>query len=111
MAVAEVQRRVTREKVQVTATRDVGHPGTLGLGGSTEIRDRVILTGQVGVVGHCEVGEGTIVTPQSGVAHDIPAGALVSGAPAVDHRLWLKYSAILPKLPDIARAVRNKSKT
>ena len=59
----------------------------------------------------CEVGEGTIVTLQSGVAHDIPAGALVSGAPAVDHKLWLKYSAILPKLPEIARAVRNKSKT
>ena len=38
--------------------------------------------------------------------HDIPAGALVSGAPAVDHKLWLKYSAILPRLPEIARAVR-----
>ena len=101
--------------VQVGHGSRVGEDALLcaqvGLGGSTEIRDRVILTGQVGVVGHCEVGEGTIVTPQSGVAHDIPAGALVSGAPAVDHRLWLKYSAILPKLPDIARAVRNKSKT
>jgi len=82
----------------------------VGLGGSTEIGNRVILTGQVGVVGHVKVGEAAIVTPQSGVAHDIPAGALVSGAPAVDHRLWLKYSAILPKLPEIARAVRARSK-
>jgi UDP-3-O-[3-hydroxymyristoyl] glucosamine N-acyltransferase len=47
-------------------------------------------------------------TPQSGVAGDIAAGALVSGAPAVDHRAWLKYSAILPRLPEIARAVRAK---
>jgi UDP-3-O-[3-hydroxymyristoyl] glucosamine N-acyltransferase len=68
----------------------------------------VILTGQVGVVGHCKVGDGAIVTPQSGVAHDIPAGALVSGAPAVDHKLWLKYSALLPKLPEMARALRGK---
>ena len=83
----------------------------VGLAGSTEIGNKAILTGQVGVVGHCKVGEGAIVTPQSGVAHDIAAGALVSGAPAVDHTLWLKYSAILPKLPEIARAVRKSSKT
>jgi len=31
---------------------------------------------------------------------------LVSGAPAVDHKLWLKYSAILPRLPEIARILR-----
>jgi UDP-3-O-[3-hydroxymyristoyl] glucosamine N-acyltransferase len=60
------------------------------------------------VVGHCKVGDDAIVTPQSGVAHDIPAGALVSGAPAVDHKLWLKYSALLSKLPEIARALRTK---
>lgn len=80
----------------------------VGLGGSTEIGNRVILTGQVGVVGHVRVGENAIVTPQSGVANEIPAGALVSGAPAVDHKAWLKYSAILPRLPEIARAIRKK---
>jgi UDP-3-O-[3-hydroxymyristoyl] glucosamine N-acyltransferase len=81
----------------------------VGLAGSTEIGNQAILTGQVGVVGHCKVGERAIVTPQSGVAHDIPADAFVSGAPAVDHKVWLKYSAILPKLPDIARALRAKT--
>jgi len=80
----------------------------VGLAGSTEIGDKVILTGQVGVVGHCKVGENAIVTPQSGVANDIAAGALVSGSPAVDHKAWLKYSAILPRLPEIARALRGK---
>jgi UDP-3-O-[3-hydroxymyristoyl] glucosamine N-acyltransferase len=80
----------------------------VGLAGSTEIGKGVILTGQVGVVGHCKVGENAIVTPQSGVANDIAAGTLVSGSPAVDHKLWLKYSAILPRLPEIARAVRAK---
>ena len=76
---------------------------------STEVGDHVILTGQVGVVGHCTVGDGAVVTPQSGVAGDIEAGAIVSGAPAVDHKLWLKYSAVLPRLPEIARAVRAKA--
>ena len=98
--------------VQVGHGTHVGEDALLcsqvGLAGSTEIGNRVILTGQVGVVGHCKVGDNAIVTPQSGVAGDIPAGALVSGAPAVDHRAWLKYSAILPRLPEIARAVRVK---
>lgn len=98
--------------VQVGHGSQVGEDALLcaqvGLAGSSEIGNRVILTGQVGVVGHCKVGDSAIVTPQSGVANDIPAGALVSGAPAVDHKAWLKYSAILPRLPEIARAVRKK---
>lgn len=78
----------------------------VGIAGSTEIGNGVLLLGQVGVVGHCKVGDGAIVTPQSGVAGDIEPGAIVSGAPAVDHKLWLKYSALLSKLPEIAKAVR-----
>jgi UDP-3-O-[3-hydroxymyristoyl] glucosamine N-acyltransferase len=99
--------------VQVGHGSQVGEDALLcsqvGLGGSSEIGKRVILTGQVGVVGHCKVGDAAIVTPQSGVANDIAAGSLMSGAPAVDHKLWLKYSALLPKLPEIARAVRAKT--
>jgi UDP-3-O-[3-hydroxymyristoyl] glucosamine N-acyltransferase len=98
--------------VQVGHGSQVGEDALLcsqvGLAGSTDIGNRVILTGQVGVVGHCKIGEGAIVTPQSGIANDVPAGALVSGAPAVDHKLWLKYSALLPKLPEMARALRSK---
>jgi UDP-3-O-[3-hydroxymyristoyl] glucosamine N-acyltransferase len=98
--------------VQVGHGSKVGEDALLcsqvGLAGSTEIGKRVILTGQVGVVGHCKVGDDAVVTPQSGVANDVAAGALVSGAPAVDHKLWLKYSAILPKLPEMARALRAK---
>ena len=96
--------------VQVGHGSHIGEDSLLasqvGLAGSTEIGNKVLLLGQVGVVGHCKVGDGAIVTPQSGVANDIAAGALVSGAPAVDHKAWLKYSAILPRLPEIARAVR-----
>lgn len=98
--------------VQIGHGSQVGEDSLLcsqvGLAGSTEIGNKVILTGQVGVVGHCKVGDNAIVTPQSGVANDVAAGALVSGAPAVDHKLWLKYSAILPRLPEIARALRRK---
>lgn len=78
----------------------------VGMAGSTVVKKNAILTGQVGVVGHCTIGEGAIVTPQSGVSNDVEPGKIVSGSPAVDHRDWLRYSAVLPKLPEIARAVR-----
>lgn len=99
--------------VQVGHGSRIGNDSLLasqvGLAGSTDVGNNVILTGQVGVVGHCRIGDGAIVTPQSGVAGDIAAGAIVSGAPAVDHKLWLKYSALLSRLPEIARAVRAKA--
>jgi UDP-3-O-[3-hydroxymyristoyl] glucosamine N-acyltransferase len=98
--------------VQVGHASHVGEDSLLcaqvGLAGSTEIGRGAILTGQVGVVGHCKIGDGAIVTPQSGVSGDVAAGAIVSGSPAVDHKLWLKYSAILSKLPEMARALRAK---
>jgi UDP-3-O-[3-hydroxymyristoyl] glucosamine N-acyltransferase len=98
--------------VQVGHGSHIGEDALLasqvGLAGSTVIGNNVILTGQVGVVGHCKVGDGAIVTPQSGVAGDIAAGAIVSGAPAVEHKLWLKYSALLSRLPEIAKAVRER---
>jgi UDP-3-O-[3-hydroxymyristoyl] glucosamine N-acyltransferase len=81
----------------------------VGLAGSTEIGKNVILAGQVGVAGHCKIGDGAIATAQSGIPNDVPAGAVVSGYPAIDNRLWLRCSAVFNKLPDIARALRTKT--
>lgn len=98
--------------VQVGHGSHIGEDSLLasqvGLAGSTEIGDKVLLLGQAGVVGHCKVGDGAIVTPQSGVAGDIEAGAIVSGTPAVEHRLWLKYSAALNRLPELVKSLRKK---
>jgi UDP-3-O-[3-hydroxymyristoyl] glucosamine N-acyltransferase len=100
--------------VQIGHSSKIGHDSLLisqsGLAGSTEIGNKVILAGQVGIAGHCKIGDGAIVTAQSGVPGDVETGAIVSGYPAVDNKLWLKYSALLPKLPEIARAVRARKK-
>ncbi|MBZ5599244.1 MAG: UDP-3-O-(3-hydroxymyristoyl)glucosamine N-acyltransferase [Acidobacteriia bacterium] len=80
----------------------------VGLAGSTEVGNKVILAGQVGVAGHCKIGDGVIVTAQSGTHGDIPAGAMVSGSPAFDHKQWLRCSAAFPRLPEIAKAIRTK---
>lgn len=80
----------------------------VGLAGSTEVGKHVILAGQVGVAGHCHIGDGVVITAQSGTHGDIEPGAMVSGSPAFDHKLWLRSVAILPRLPEMARALRSK---
>ena len=60
-----------------------------------------------GVAGHCNIGDGVIVTAQSGTHGDIPAGAMVSGSPAFDHKQWLRAVGIFTKLPELAKTVRS----
>lgn len=81
----------------------------VGLAGSTEIGKNVILAGQVGVAGHCKIGDNVVVTAQSGTHGDIPAGSMVSGSPAFDHKQWLRSVTAFVRLPELARAIRGKS--
>jgi UDP-3-O-[3-hydroxymyristoyl] glucosamine N-acyltransferase len=78
----------------------------VGLAGSTEVGKNVILAGQVGVAGHCKIGDGAIATAQSGVPNDVAAGAVVSGYPAIDNKLWLRCAAAFNRLPEIAKALK-----
>jgi UDP-3-O-[3-hydroxymyristoyl] glucosamine N-acyltransferase len=80
----------------------------VGLAGSTEVGKNVILAGQVGVAGHCKIGDGAIATAQSGIPNDVAAGAVVSGYPAIDNKLWLRCVAVFQKLPDISKALRKR---
>jgi len=82
----------------------------VGLAGSTEIGKNVILAGQVGVAGHCKIGDNVIVTAQSGTHGDIPAGSMISGSPAFDHKQWLRSVSAFAKLPELVRALRGKAK-
>jgi UDP-3-O-[3-hydroxymyristoyl] glucosamine N-acyltransferase len=81
----------------------------VGLAGTTDVGNRVILAGQVGVSGHVKIGDGAVVIAQSGVPQDVAPGAMVSGAPAIDHKLWLRCCAAYPRLPEMAKAVRKLS--
>jgi UDP-3-O-[3-hydroxymyristoyl] glucosamine N-acyltransferase len=77
-----------------------------GVSGSSELGSGVVLAGQVGVVGHIKVGDMARVGAQSGVAQDVPAGATISGTPAIDHRQWLRVAAVQPELGKILRELR-----
>ncbi len=99
--------------VHVGHSCTIGHDTLLcaqvGLAGTTDVGNNAILAGQVGVSGHVKIGDGAVAIAQSGIPHDVPAGAMVSGAPAIDHRLWLKCCAAYVRLPEIAKAVRKLS--
>jgi UDP-3-O-[3-hydroxymyristoyl] glucosamine N-acyltransferase len=103
--------------VKIDNLAQVGHGSSIGentllcaqvgLAGSTEIGKDAILAGQAGVAGHCHVGDGVVITAQSGTHGDIPAGSMISGSPGFDHKLWLRCMAVFPKLPELARLLRN----
>jgi UDP-3-O-[3-hydroxymyristoyl] glucosamine N-acyltransferase len=81
----------------------------VGLAGTTDVGKNVVLAGQVGVAGHCRIGDGVIAIAQSGIPHDVPAGKMISGAPAIDFKLWLKCSAAYSKLPELVKALRSRA--
>ena len=81
--------------------------GQTGLAGSTRIGNGCILAGQVGSSGHLTVGDGAVITAGSGIPGDVPPGAIHSGKPAVENRLWLKITAALNRLPEMVKRVRD----
>ncbi|PIQ24210.1 UDP-3-O-(3-hydroxymyristoyl)glucosamine N-acyltransferase [bacterium (Candidatus Blackallbacteria) CG17_big_fil_post_rev_8_21_14_2_50_48_46] len=79
----------------------------VGISGSTVLGDFVTLAGQTGVAGHLEIGSGVIAAGKSGITQDIPAGLKISGFPAQEHRQELKQQALLRRLPELFKRLRN----
>ncbi|MEI6124918.1 MAG: UDP-3-O-(3-hydroxymyristoyl)glucosamine N-acyltransferase [Pseudomonadota bacterium] len=110
-----IQRGVkTDNQVHIAHNVIVGEDTVLvaqvGISGSTKIGNRVTLAGQVGTVGHITIGDDVIVGAKGGISADIPPGQIVSGAPHMPHRTWLKAVQSFQKLPDLRRAVHQLEK-
>lgn len=82
----------------------------VGMAGSTIVGKNVILTGQVGVAGHLTIGDNVVATPQTGIPSSVEAGAIISGAPAMDHRIWMKSSSVITRLPELLKTIRSLEK-
>jgi UDP-3-O-[3-hydroxymyristoyl] glucosamine N-acyltransferase len=78
----------------------------VGLVGGVHIGNQVLLGGQVGIANKITVGDRAIASPKSGIHSDVPPGMIMSGYPAVPHKIWLKTSAIISRLPEIYQAFR-----
>ena len=79
--------------------------GQAGVSGSARLGTRVTLAGQAGIGDHASIEDGAVVTGQGGVVSRgvVPAGSVVSGMPAAPHREFLRRSAWLARLPELAR--------
>jgi UDP-3-O-[3-hydroxymyristoyl] glucosamine N-acyltransferase len=82
----------------------------VGIAGSTKIGKNVTLAGQAGIGGHIVIGDHVTVGPQAGVTRSVPDGEVVSGTPEIPHRLWLRVSQIIPKLPELKKRIADMEK-
>lgn len=81
-----------------------------GIAGSSHIGNRVIMAAQSGTANHASVGDGCTVGGRGGVTADVPAGSVVSGFPAQDHRKELRLQAAVRQLPEMASSVKELGK-
>lgn len=82
----------------------------VGIAGGSTIGNRVILAGQVGVGNESKMGDGSIASAKTGVHASVPAGKTVSGYPALEHRVFLRSSAVYSKLSEMYHAIRQIQK-
>lgn len=73
----------------------------VGIAGSSTIGKNVIIAGKAGISGHLNIGDGAIVGPYAGVSGNVSPGEVVSGIPHMPHKIWLKVSNIIPRLPGL----------
>ncbi len=77
----------------------------VGISGSTNIEDYVVLAGQAGVGGHITIGKGSKIGGQSAVSAGLPAGSYVNGSPAMPFQLERRIAILRQRLPDLFRRV------
>lgn len=82
----------------------------VGLAGGVKIGNRVILAGQVGVANEAKMGDGSIASAKAGVHKDVEPGQIVSGYPAVEHKVYLKASAMYSRLFEMYQAIKQIQK-
>jgi UDP-3-O-[3-hydroxymyristoyl] glucosamine N-acyltransferase len=78
----------------------------VGISGSTTLGRHVVLAGQVGVTGHLQVGDYVIAGGKTGISKSVPDRQVISGAPEMPHKLWLRVQRIIPRLPELRHKVK-----
>jgi UDP-3-O-[3-hydroxymyristoyl] glucosamine N-acyltransferase len=72
----------------------------VGISGSSELGDFVVMGGQAGMVGHLKIGSGVQIAGWSHVTHNVPPGTRVGGTPAVP---MIEYGRQIAALKRMAR--------
>ncbi|MFK8181725.1 MAG: UDP-3-O-(3-hydroxymyristoyl)glucosamine N-acyltransferase [Phormidesmis sp.] len=78
----------------------------VGIAGGVLIGNRVVLAGQVGIANQAKVGDGVIASAKTGIHSNVKPGITVSGMPAIAHKDYLKASALIRRLPEMAKTLK-----
>jgi UDP-3-O-[3-hydroxymyristoyl] glucosamine N-acyltransferase len=78
----------------------------VGLAGGVKVGNNVLLAGQVGIANQAEIGDGAIATAKAGIHNNVEPGAIVSGIPAIPHKVFLKVAAIYSRLPEMYQTLK-----
>ncbi|TAE57213.1 MAG: UDP-3-O-(3-hydroxymyristoyl)glucosamine N-acyltransferase [Nostocales cyanobacterium] len=84
--------------------------GQAGMAGGVKVGNRVILAGQSGIANQVKIGDGAIASAQAGIHSNVAPGEIVSGSPAIPHKLYLKVSAVYSRLPEIYQSIKELKK-
>ncbi len=84
--------------------------GQVGIAGSCRIGDAVVLAGQAGIKDHVEIGTHAIVGAQAGVHHNVEASQQVLGSPAIPVKDQRRIFAMVARLPEMHRRIKQLSK-
>ncbi|MDX9787242.1 MAG: UDP-3-O-(3-hydroxymyristoyl)glucosamine N-acyltransferase [Desulfobacterales bacterium] len=74
-----------------------------GIAGSVTIGKHVIILGKAGVADHLTIGDNAVIGNMAGIGKDVAAGEVLSGAPAMPHRTWLRVHRDFPSLPGMKK--------
>jgi UDP-3-O-[3-hydroxymyristoyl] glucosamine N-acyltransferase len=83
----------------------------VGVAGSTTTGDYVVMAGQVGVRDHVHIGSRAVLGAKAGVANDVPDGVHMLGSPAIPEREQKVQFAILSKLPELRKQIKELQRT
>jgi len=79
----------------------------VGIAGSCKLGHHVVLAGQAGLSDHVSVGDRVTLAAKSAALRDIESNSIYGGIPALPLSTWKRSVTILPKLPSLARKVRD----
>ena len=75
----------------------------VGIAGSTTIGKHCTFGGQTAIAGHVNIGDNVTIAARGGVAGNLKSDQVLSGAPVMEHREWLRAVMTFPKLPEMRK--------
>lgn len=82
-----------------------------GFAGSSRVGNHCTFGGQSAVAGHLKIGDNVTIGARGGVSGDLEAPyQVLSGAPVMPHKQWVRSTMTLPKLPEMRKEMLHMKK-